>query len=289
MDRGKLRPFWRAVLYFAIASRLILPVVDKLVPPFLKALNIPDALSAPAVAVWEFELLLVAILVIGIFAHFEKKKITDYGTPLSQAFRLRFWEGFGLGLVQVGVCAAGMILLGGMNVHGLALSGSTVISAALSWLGACAVIGIAEQLWYRSYFLQTLWKSLGFWPGAILSSLVFTADHYFYKTGENVWDAISIFSFGLMDCYIVKRTGNLWFAIGGHIAFDFMQLFVIGTPNGSLTPVNHLLNVTFSGPDWLTGGPLGTEASWLMYPIIALSFLYITIRFRNIPVVSPKD
>ena len=89
-------------------------------------------------------------------------------------------------------------------------------------------------------------------------------------------------------CYSVLRTGTLWFAVGFHIAFDYMQLFVIGTPNGKLIPVGRLLNVTFNGPAWLTGGVLGTEASFLMYPMIALAWLYIWWRYRANPALEPK-
>jgi membrane protease YdiL (CAAX protease family) len=42
-----------------------------------------------------------------------------------------------------------------------------------------------------------------------------------------------------------------------------------------------LLAASFNGPAWLTGGDLGTEASFLMYPIIALAWLYIWWQFRG--------
>jgi hypothetical protein len=62
-----------------------------------------------------------------------------------------------------------------------------------------------------------------------------------------------------------------------------MQLFVIGTPNGSDVPAGGLLNVQFNGPTWLTGGVLGTEASFLMYPAMTLLWLYVWWRFRSNP------
>jgi hypothetical protein len=148
---------------------------------------------------------------------------------------------------------------------------------------------VAEEFWFRSYFLQALWKSLGFWPASIVIALIFAADHYFFKTGENVWDVITLVSLSLMMCYSVLRTGTLWFAVGFHIAFDYMQLFVIGTPNGARLPQGRLLDASFDGPAWLTGGVLGTEASFLMYPMIALLWLYIWWRFRANPPASPAD
>src|SRR5205807_5061079 len=152
--------------------------------------------------------------------------------------------------------------------------------AALAWLGANVAVGVAEEFWFRSYLLQSLWKSIGFWPASIVIALLFAADHYFFKTGENVWDVITLVSLSLLMCYSVLRTGTLWFAVGFHISFDYMQLFVIGTPNGARLPVGRLLEATFNGPAWLTGGALGTEASFLMYPTIALLWLYVAWRFR---------
>ena len=76
----------------------------------------------------------------------------------------------------------------------------------------------------------------------------------------------------------VLRTGTLWFAAGLHGAFDFVQLAIIGTPNGGQVPVGRLFEATFSGPAWLTGGSLGTEASVLIYPMFALVFVYLRLR-----------
>jgi membrane protease YdiL (CAAX protease family) len=187
---------------------------------------------------------------------------------------------------MTGIVAAGMYFLGGMQIHGIATTGPALIWSALAWLGANIIVGVAEESMYRGYFLQTLWRSIGFWPASIVIALLFTADHYFYKPGENIWDVISLMSLSLFTCYSVLRTGTLWFAAGFHCAFDYMQFFVIGTPNGEQLPAGRLLNVTFQGPPWITGGVLGTEASWLMYPAIALGWLYVWWRFDHFKCAS---
>jgi membrane protein implicated in regulation of membrane protease activity len=68
-----------------------------------------------------------------------------------------------------------------------------------------------------------------------------------------------------------------------------MQLFVIGTQNGSVEPEGHLLRASFQGPAWVTGGALGTEASFLMYPVIALMFVYVWWRFGHTRKVRARD
>ena len=77
------------------------------------------------------------------------------------------------------------------------------------------------------------------------------------------------------------RTGSLWFAAGFHFAFDFMQFFVIGTRNGSQTPRGTLFNVSFPGPAWVNGGPLGTEASYFIFPLTVALLAYILWRYRS--------
>lgn len=275
----KLRPIFRALIYAALAFWL-LSADEFLGPPLQRAASALHAtgLSPGTGAFYETINLLTALLLTWLFGMYEGRRVDDYGLPIRQAFRSRYWEGFAIGVAAAAAVALGMIALGGMTVHGLALHGPMIGWAALAWLGSNVLVGIAEEYLFRGYLLQTLWKSLGFWPAAVLIALWFGADHYFFKRGENVWDLISLVAFGIWTCYTVLRTGSLWLAAGYHGAFDFMQLFVIGTPNGGVAPLNHLLNVSFQGPDWVTGGVLGTEASFLIYPVIALMFIYIGWR-----------
>jgi hypothetical protein len=274
-----LRPIFRALIYAALAFWL-LSADEFLGPPIRRVATALDAttLSPGTGTFYETINLLTALLLTWLFGLYEGRRVDGYGLPIRQAFRARYWEGFALGVANAAAVALVMIALGGMTVHGLALQGAMIGWAALAWLGSNMLVGVAEEYLFRGYLLQTLWKSLGFWPAAVLIALWFGADHYFFKRGENVWDLISLISVGIWSCYTVLRTGALWLAAGWHAAFDYMQLFVIGTPNGTVAPDNHLLNVSFQGPAWVTGGVLGTEASFFMYPAIALMFLYIGRR-----------
>ncbi|MBV8197792.1 MAG: hypothetical protein JO263_06640, partial [Candidatus Eremiobacteraeota bacterium] len=189
---GTLRPLWRAVLYFAIGSWIVWPVADRIWAAMARALHLGNELSAATVAFFEAETLVVAAIVTALLAWYERRRIDDYGLPISGAFRGLFWEGLAAGIVWAGLDALGMLALRGMNISGLALHGTMILTATLAWAGANVMVGVAEEFWYRSYFLQTLWKSLGFWPAAIVIALIFTSDHYFYKTGENLYDVVSL-------------------------------------------------------------------------------------------------
>ncbi|HSM95314.1 MAG TPA: type II CAAX endopeptidase family protein [Rhizomicrobium sp.] len=286
-EDGKLRYFWRAIIFFLLAAFPVQFLLQFPLVPLQKALHISDALTADSIAFGETVSLITGIICTLPFALYEHRGLFSYGFPFRSMLGPRLWEGFIVGAVMAALVAVGMLALGGMQIKGFALTGEALFWSALAWLGANICVGIAEEYFFRSYFLQTLWKSIGFWPASIVIAAIFASAHYFFKPGENIWDVITLVTLSLWLCYTVLRTGNLWFAVGFHIAFDFMQLFVIGTPNGSQIPQGRMFDVTFHGPAWLTGGVLGTEASFLMYPLIFGIWVYVWWRFRGRPDFVP--
>jgi uncharacterized protein len=285
---GKLRPMWRAALYYAAGTWVIFPVLDWCFASFAERMHLTPGLAPGNIAFGELSRnFLAALICTGAFALYERRRVDSYGLPVNRAFSWQTFEGGAAGILLAAAVAMGMISLGGMQIKGLAGSGSALLLSALAWFGANLCVGLAEEFWFRSYLMQTLWKSIGFWAAAVVVALIFAAEHYFFKPGENLWDVITLVSLSLLLSYSLLRTGTLWFAVGFHSAFDYMQLFVIGTPNGGQVPVGRLLDVRFHGPDWLTGGVLGTEASFLMYPAIALIWLYVWRRYRAEPPLRP--
>ncbi len=288
-DDRKLRPIWRAILYVlavVVAIQVLFVAMNAVLgppPPGPLPFDPLDLSLAEGVN------LAAAVLVTGLFAWRERRRIDSYGLPVGRALNSPTFEGFLIGILQSGLIALAMYAFGAMRIHGLALSGPGIATSAAAWLGACLCIGIGEEYLFRGYLLQSLWKAVGFWPASIVIAAVFAGVHYLLKPGENAADLIALVSFSLLCCYAVRRTGNLWFAVGLHVAYDFMQLFVIGTPNGGQIPFGRLFDSSFNGPAWLTGGSLGTEASWLACPLDLLAFAYIWWRFRGQPSFGPRD
>jgi membrane protease YdiL (CAAX protease family) len=290
LDRErKIQPIWRAIVFFILSGFVLAPLIGYLStlvfppPPGRRLVLIPSEIG-----IVEAVNFLAALIATTIFAWYEHRRVDSYGLPVERALDSPTWEGFAVGVVQVAVVALAMYGYGAMQVHGLALAGTAILFSALAWLAACICVGIGEEFILRGYFLQTLWKAIGFWPASIVVAIIFAAVHYLLKPGENAADMIALVSFSLLCCYSVLRTGTLWFAVGLHISYDFMQLFVVGTPNGGQIPHGRLLDATFNGPAWLTGGQLGTEASWLAYVMDALAFAYIWWRYRRNPSFKPQ-
>lgn len=283
---NRLGYLWRFVLFYLLGTYVVFPMLGAPLDALASLFHLQAGLTPGATALGEFRNFLTALLCTGLFARFEHRRIDSYGLRIDSALGGNTFEGIAAGVVMAGAVALGMLFLGGMKIVGLAASGAAVFADALFWLVANVFVGLAEEFWFRSYAQQTLWKAIGFWPSAGAIALIFAAEHYFFKEGENVWDVVTLVSLSLLLSYSMLRSGTLWFAVGFHIAYDFMQLFVIGTPNGARVPADRLLDVQFTGPAWLTGGALGTEASFLMYPAIALLWLYVWWRWRGRPALD---
>ncbi|HEX8171436.1 MAG TPA: type II CAAX endopeptidase family protein [Thermoanaerobaculia bacterium] len=225
----------------------------------------------------------VALLVAWVFARYERRSVGSYGMPLRGAFGVRWWEGMLWGTLAVLVPFAMVLGAGGATVNGFALHGSALARAALVWLGTMIILGLYEEFFFRGYVQNVLTRAMGFWPAAILLAILFGALHYFGKPMENWVDFTTVTLLGLFMAFTLKRTGNLWFAAGFHTAFDYLALNVVGAPNTGNhgKPLDdHLLATQWTGPEWVTGGVRGLEASYFMFLVIAALFALAAWRFR---------
>ena len=219
--------------------------------------------------------LATTFVVLGIMAKIEGRRIGEYGLPRSPGFARRFLAGLVWGFAPVGLAMGALLAFGGVSFRGFALDGGALAASAAIWAVTMIVLGFFEETLFRGYALTTLARGMGFWPAALLLSVIFGALHFFAKPMESLLDAFSVSLIGFFLCWTIARTGDLWLAIGFHASFDFFALAVFGAPNtgnGGTALPGHLLATEFHGPAWLTGGPCGVEASVLMVVVTALMF-----------------
>ena len=276
-----LRHGWR-FLIFAAAIFLVVQFLEQPAIAFLAAkLHVNrSALSAPSIIVSDGFDLIVILVVTGVAARFEQRRVDSYGLPVNEAFGGFFWDGVIAGFAAIAFVGVGMLISGGLLVHGVALHGAQLITSPVLWLIAMLLVGVMEEYLFRGYALQSLWRGAGFWSAALITTALFAGDHL-EKPHENAIDIGMIFALAIVLCISVRVTGSLWWAVGWHAAFDFGQFFVIGTPNGGRVPQGRLFDVTFPGPAWITGGELGTEASYFMIPAVIGTFLYVILFLRR--------
>jgi membrane protease YdiL (CAAX protease family) len=98
--------------------------------------------------------------------------------------------------------------------------------------------GIFEEFAVRGYPQFTLARSVGFWPAAVITSLMLGLAHA-GNSGEAMLGLIGVFAVGLLACLMLRRTGDLWFPIGFHFSWDYAESFIFGVPDSGNLAVGH--------------------------------------------------
>jgi len=287
-----LRAGWRLLIFnvafyfLGVLMKLILvPIVGK--EPEWTAVNfiLIEAVSLAGSAACVY-----------LMSRIERRRFADYGFTRRGAFGRLFWEGSLWGLGTIGAVVAAMALAGGYSVRGLALKGTDLVLLTFLWAAGFLFASLLEEMVFRGYELFTLASGIRFWPAAVVLSAFFGFYlHYTQKPNETLVDGLSVTLIALFFCLTVHRTGNLWFAIGWHWTFNFGSLFIFGFPNtgnqGGLPVTGRLLDAATSGAAWLTGGPMGAEASLIIFPVLAVLFTAFHFRHRTVkyPVVGRRE
>ena len=276
--RGKTG--WRAGWRFALFVAVYLAVGAALDPKILARIHFPDRVFTWSSMLLNY-LLDFAFLsaIVYLMSRIERERFSSYGLPLVRNARALLWKGALWGFIPSALILIPIYLAGGCTFYGLALPGPQLLFYAVAWAAAMLALGFAEEFLFRGYALKTLAEGIGFWPAAVLLSSLFGLLHFVLKPHEDWIDPISVSLYGLFWCLTLRRTGSLWFAVGFHAASDYADMIVFAEPNsgndGKPIP-GHLLDLRFHGPDWLTGGPRGTEASLVVFVVLAGLFYFFS-------------
>jgi membrane protease YdiL (CAAX protease family) len=81
----------------------------------------------------------------------------------------------------------------------------------------------------------------------------------------------------LVAALSLRRTGSIWFAIGMHASWDWGETYLYSVPDSGMVAPGHLLNSSFHGPAWITGGTVGPEGS--AFAFLTLVLWAVAIHF----------
>ena len=193
-------------------------------------------------------------------------------------------KGIVLGVVLVSVCVAILAVAGSYSITGF--NGHYSPWLALLVTGACA--GIAEEILYRGVLFRLVEEGLGTWGAVLVSALVFGGMHL-VNPDATLWGAIAIaVEAGILFAAVYVITRSLWWCIGLHFAWNVMEGPVFGSIVSGTGVQDSWFIASWNGPDILTGGAFGLEAS--IVPVVLLGILgtgLLVYASRNSLIVSP--
>ena len=146
-----------------------------------------------------------------------------------------------------------------------------------------AVAAVPEEILFRGLLFRLCSKVVGTWGALFVTAVAFGAVHS--VSGASLTAQLSILlSGGVMLAAAYAATGRLWLPTGLHWGVDFTETKVFGNPtSGHLG--SGLIVGRVSGPDILTGGAWGVDASIVSVIVclaVATYLLWRTVKLRRI-------
>ena len=260
-----IRAGWRLLIYVALFAGIAW--ILQLAGERVWHLHRPTGPMTPVFTVVADLFLLVPLLIAAfIMSRIERRSLGDYGLPLQSAALSRVFVGAVVGFISLSLLLGIILATGGVHFAIAQLTPGVAVDGIVFVVGF-VLVGLAEEFLFRGYTQYTLAQGIGFWPAGIVLSLLFAFAHV-HNAGESLLGLVQVIVAGLVLCFVLKVTGNLWFAVGYHAAWDWSETFFYGVPDSGLQSASSFLHGTMLGPTWLSGGSDGPEASFLATMIL---------------------
>jgi membrane protease YdiL (CAAX protease family) len=278
VGQSRVRPLVRVLIFLAVVFELGPAIIYELAQLIFGSFRVIDS---PGILLF-MEAGNFAILfgVTAGMALLEHRPIGDYGLPSQGILGKNFWLGALLGIAEISALIGLIAAFGGYSFGNLALQGGDMLKWCAVHLVLFLVVGLYEEFLFRGYAQFTLGQAIGFWPAAVLLSVGFGYVHL-NNGGENWIGAANVAIIGLLFAFTLRRSGNLWYAIGLHASFDWGETFLYSVPNSGVVLHGHLSSALLHGPRWLTGGSVGPEGSVFSFLTMGLQFLVVMLLFPN--------
>lgn len=195
--------------------------------------------------------------------------------------------GFALGAALMSIVIGILWALQMWHFHGIDHD-FTLKRAALSIFSVGVVAGVSEEIFFRGVLHRLVEQGLGTWGAVGVSGLIFGLMHL-GNPQATLWGAIAIaLEAGVLFGVLYSLTRSLWIMIGLHAAWNIVQGPIFGAVvSGSSERGHGFLRSSHSGPDLLTGGQFGPEASVVSVALLMLLAGWLAWRLHRSGKVIP--
>lgn len=269
--------FWRRVLIFPV-SQIVVAILFIAIP--FAVVSTPFNLLVTDKALKRVGALLLTAVVLGAYWAYvrivERRAVTELSS--SHAGR-ELGGGLVLGALLFSTTIGILAALGAYRITGN--NGWLIMLASLP---ASILAGVLEEVVIRGVVFRILEQWLGSWFALAISAVIFGALHLL-NPGATLLNAAAIsIEAGVLLAAAFMLTRRLWLCIGIHIAWNYTQggIFSVVVSGGKSTG---LLQSRMVGPDWLTGGTFGAEASIVALVVCAtagVGLIVFAIRKGNV-------
>jgi len=149
--------------------------------------------------------------------------------------------------------------------------------------------GLSEELAFRSYPFGRLSEALGSiargaskekqrewggWAAGAITGMLFGVVHL-HNPHTNQISFVNTALIGVLFAGLMLRTHSLWLLWGFHFSWNLTLGTFFGLPVSGLRFFSVIHEAQTPGPQWLTGGPYGIEASAVATGVILLALIVV--------------
>jgi membrane protease YdiL (CAAX protease family) len=162
------------------------------------------------------------------------------------------------------------------------------VGGAIGILGLMVGVATTEELLFRGVLLRIVEGWLGTWGALAVTGLLFGGLHL-VNPGASLIGALAIaIEGGLLVGAAYVATRSLWLPIGLHLGWNAMLGGVFSATVSGSESTPGLLRSALTGPDVLTGGTVGPEASLFAVLVCAVPTVYFMRRARATGRIVPR-
>lgn len=286
-DHG-LRSGWRAALFlfsFTFLSGIFIFAATPI-------LSVWPADSSPGGYIWlviPFGISAIVAIILGwLFGRlFERLPFAALGCSFRNKWLSHFALGSLVGSIAFVSAAVIAIVSGSMNfTFNHESSASSIFSSLAITFLIFAIGALSEETLFRGYPLQTLARSGHTWIGIVVTSLLFSLAHN-NNPEVNPLALFNTFIAGIWFAAAYLKTRDLWFPLGVHLMWNWLQGPIFGITVSGISDLNPnpILYATDIGPAWMTGGSYGIEGGFAC----TVSILMSTVVIYLLPIRSATD
>lgn len=217
-----------------------------------------------------------------VVGRIEKRKVDELIT-----FSAGSWAGKGLlwGIGYFSIITAMLAVFGMYGIEGYDFNVINLIERFVFFL----VIAVGEEILFRGIIFRMIAERWNVAAALVVSSVLFGVMHIF-NPDASIWSSIAIaIEAGLLLGAAYCVSGNLWLPIGIHWAWNFMEGNIFGFDVSGSPESYRLLTPSISGPEILTGGDFGPEASITAIVLgVSLSSWFIWKYYKTTYDKTPK-
>ncbi len=147
--------------------------------------------------------------------------------------------------------------------------------------------GFMEELLFRGILFRWIEELGGSWVALLLTSALFGLGHIVNPNATALSSFAIALEAGVLLGGAYMLTRNLWMAIGLHAAWNFTQGWIFDVPVSGMDQ-NGMVEARLSGPELLSGGAFGLEASVIAMVIATAAGVWlVTMAVKRGELVQP--